>query len=72
MQLDVVTPAQVPPLQLKEVAAGEQLATRVELCPGKTVAGLAVRVHTGAALETPVPVTVTLCGLPRCIGCDGD
>ena len=64
MQLDVVTPTQVPPLQLKEVAAGEQLARRVELCPGKTVAGLAVRVQTGGALETPVPVTLTLCGLP--------
>jgi len=49
VQVATVTPAQPPPLQAKDVAAGEQLAVSVEEPPAAIDAGLALRVHTGVS-----------------------
>ena len=48
MQLAPVVPAQVPPVQVNDVAAGVQLAVRVELLPVVMAAGFAVRVQVGS------------------------
>ncbi|OIQ73948.1 hypothetical protein GALL_444120 [mine drainage metagenome] len=58
-QLDPVWPAQLPPLQVYEVAAGLQLAVRVEELPALTEAGFASRVQLGRETDTNVKVVVT-------------
>ena len=49
MQLEPVVPAQVPPDQEYDVAAGLQVAFTVDELPDVIVRGLALRVHTGGA-----------------------
>ena len=46
------------------MAAGLQLAVRVEVPFLRIDAGLAVSVQMGALEAMPAPLTVTLCGLP--------
>ena len=62
------TPAQVPPVQTNDVAAGAQLAVSTEVSPAAMDAGVAVTVHTGtdgvctatvAFAEVPVPAALT-------------
>jgi hypothetical protein len=59
VQVAVVLLAQLPPVQIYDVAAGLQLAERVEEAPAATAGGLAPRVHTGA--DWPFCVTVKVC-----------
>ena len=59
VQVAPVVPAQVPPVQMRLVAAGVQVAVSVELPPAVIEAGLALRVHTGVATLI-VNVAVTL------------
>lgn len=63
VQVLVVDPAQVPPVQMYEVAAGLQVAVKVEVPFLRIEAGAAVSVHTGTLAATPVPLNDTLCGL---------
>ena len=60
MQVAPVVPAQVPPFQVYEVAAGVQSAVRVAEPPAVIVPGEAVRVHTGAC-GGGAAATVMLC-----------
>jgi len=47
VQLELVVPAQVPPIHSKDVAAGLQLAVSVDDAPAEIMAGFAVSVHCG-------------------------
>ena len=49
VHVELVKPVQVPPLHSNDVAAGMQLAVRVEDAPEETMAGLATSVHCGGA-----------------------
>jgi len=64
LQFGPVVPAQPPPVQVKVLADGLQLAVIVEEPPRLMVAGEALRLQTGALATTPGPLTVTKCGLP--------
>ena len=52
VQVEPVVPAQLPPCQAYDVAAGLQVGLRVAEPPGVIVLGLALRVHTGGVLTT--------------------
>ena len=41
-----------------------QLAVRTEVPPDTTLDGLAVSIQTGIVDETPLPLTISACGLP--------
>ena len=62
VQVEAVVPTQVPPVQVKEVTAGLQLAVRTVDLPGATLVGTGVRVQIGTLDATPLPVRLT-CGL---------
>lgn len=49
MQVAAVFPAQVPPVQIYEVATGEQLAVSVDALPEVIDGGAATTVQTGGA-----------------------
>ncbi len=49
-QVAAVVPAQLPPVQTYELAAGLQLVVRVALPPTTIDAGLALTLHSGALL----------------------
>ena len=53
VQLAPVVPTQVPPVHEKEVAAGLQLAVRVEVTPASIEAGAAVSVHVVGSIGPP-------------------
>lgn len=55
-----VVPAQLPPVQLNEVALGLQLAVSLDVRPGAIRPGTAVRAQLGAPLALPVPVKTRL------------
>ena len=49
MQVVVLVPGQVPPVQVNDVAVGVQLAVRVAVPPARTAVGDALRVQVGGA-----------------------
>ena len=60
-QVAPIVPAQVPPVQLNAVAAGVQLAVKVEVRPAVMAAGDTIRLQTGAeAVGTTVTVTLAV------------
>lgn len=67
VQLAVVLPAQVPPVQLYEVGVLVQLAVSVDEPARDTVLGAAARVQIGAPAGTPTPLTGSTCGLPAAL-----
>jgi len=64
VQVANVVPAQLPPVQVNEVAAGLQVAVSVAVPRLGTAAGAALRRQVGELANTPVPLKITLCGLP--------
>lgn len=67
VQVDADVPAQLPPVQLYVVAAGLQLAVKTDDRLGEIRGGQAVSVQIGALDGTPVPLSVTTCGLPAAL-----
>ena len=63
MQVVTLVPAQLPPVQTKDVAAGVQLAESVDVPPAVIEAGEALRVQDGGC-DAGVTVTVAEAVLP--------
>ena len=64
MQVFPVLLWQVPTVQVNDVAAGLQVAVRVDVPFLSIVAGTALKEQIGALTDLPVPLKVKLFGLP--------
>lgn len=63
-QVAAVVPAQVPPVQVKEVAGVLQLEVRVEVLPGLIAAGDALRMQKSGGGDVTVMVALAILPAP--------